>query len=481
MRDEALQKARTSRSSTNRLDQLSTQEFIPAVTPSLTAPYWLSPYTDLLDNAVGGHLEVVVAAPPQHGKTVATSHALARWMRQSPGTNFVYATYNQDRSDKVAREFRRIGDAAGLRPSGPLREWRSDATGANVKFTSIGGSLTGYPLDGVLVIDDPLKDESEARSKLVRDNVWDWLFSVALTRMHPGASVICMATRWHPDDPSGRLIREWGFPYVNLQAICEDPETDLLGRELGGALWPEGRPIEYLETRRSRNPNQFAAMYQGDPRPAESKLFQREPSRFNDLPNAPFTVGYGCDLAYTAKTQADRSVVIRAQRFGDDVYLTGGISAQVAATEFTPALKRFVENPSAPVLWYIGGGGEKGVAQFLRQHVSMLRDKPATSDKYVRAQPLAEAWNCGRVHVPSERSPYHGKWVEDLMGEISVFTGVNDPHDDFIDAAASAFDQVSTGVADIEDGLGGVVGSRWAVSSSDPDAWDDDDDDWGDD
>lgn len=428
------------------LASLPLLEFIPAASPHLDSPAHLAPYVKQLDATLGQSVELVFAAPPQHGKTEATKHALAKWMLTARDTNFVYVTYSQTRSDSVARDFRLLAEHVGLRPLGRLAEWKSEATGSRVMFTSIGGALTGYPLDGVIVIDDPIKDPAEARSRSVRDGVWSWLFGAVLTRRHPGSSMITMATRWHEDDPSGRLVREWDIPYINLQAICEDPASDPCGRKAGEPLWPSRRPLSFLEQMRERDPWGFAALYQGTPRPRGGELFSRQPTRFIDLPTGPYRTSYGVDLAYTAKTQADRSVCIRCQRFGEVTYLTACRIAQVAAPEFTLTLSAMRSEISGPLRWY-ASGTEKGSAQFIQRKVPGFKVMPATADKFVRATPAAAAWNAGTIALPDEGSPYYGDWVDQVIDEVTSFTGVNDPRDDIVDALAAGWDELNQGSA----------------------------------
>lgn len=363
-------------------------------------------------------------------------------MLTSRGTNFVYVTYSQTRADSVARDFRLLAEHVGLAPQGRLAEWVSGATGSRVMFTSIGGALTGYPLDGVIVIDDPIKDPAEARSKAVRDNVWAWLFGAVLTRRHPGSSMVAMATRWHEDDPSGRLVREWGFPYINLQAICEDSASDPCGRQEGEALWPERRPLAFLEQMRTRDPWGFAAMYQGNPRPRGAAVFNGSPLRFTELPTGAFRTAYGVDLAYTAKTVADRSVCLRGRRYGDTTYVTAGRIAQVAAPEFTLTLRAMQSEEAGPMRWD-RSGTEKGSEDFIRTKVPQFKGVTATADKFVRAQGAAAGWNGGQLAFPSEDSPFYGEWVDVVLDECGAFTGVKDAHDDAVDAVASLWNALN--------------------------------------
>jgi predicted phage terminase large subunit-like protein len=84
--------------------------------------------------------------------------------------------------------------------------------------------------------------------------------------------------------------------------------------------------------------------------------------------------------------------------------------------------------------WY-AAGTEKGAGDFIRAQGVPLRTEAPRGDKFVRAQPVAAAWNAGKVLLPT-----HGAWLDDFCTELASFTGVNDAHDDMIDALAPAFD-----------------------------------------
>jgi predicted phage terminase large subunit-like protein len=59
----------------------------------------------------------------------------------------------------------------------------------------------------------------------------------------------------------------------------------------------------------------------------------------------------------------------------------------------------------------------------------------ATTDKFIRAQPVAAAWNAGSVMVRRGEHPWHHAFLDELRD----FTGVGDAHDDQVDALAGAF------------------------------------------
>ena len=81
----------------------------------------------------------------------------------------------------------------------------------------------------------------------------------------------------------------------------------------------------------------------------------------------------------------------------------------------------------------------KSIARALRSIEPGLRLSELTprGDKFVRAQPVATAWNEGRVRVPA--SSQGAAWLGPFIDTVCRFTGVSDRHDDDVDALAYAW------------------------------------------
>jgi hypothetical protein len=404
-------------------------------------------------------IEAVVAAPPQHGKTEVAIHALVWWMLRRPSLWYAYATYSQTRAESVSRKARDVAARAGLEVSGTLEQWTIEG-GGGCNWKGVGSGLTGEPISGFLLIDDPYKGPEDSNSKLIRDKVTEWRVSVCEVRVHPGAGRILMATRWHPDDESARCIAE-GWHYINLPAIAEN-DNDALGRKPGEALWPSKRPAEYLQKIR-RNPRigefVWAALYQGRPRPRGGTIFGEatwyKPS---ELPTKGYRCAHGLDMAYSKKTSADRSVIITGYEHNGIIYIVDCQVHQVRAEQFAGVGRETKRKNPGPVRWYFGGQ-EEGVANLMEGHGFTIENPiQARQDKFVRALPASTSWNAHRIMVPTgegdEGAPL---WVTELLSIVQGFTGVNDTRDDEVDGLAALHDELMEPESDLSLGTSGPV------------------------
>lgn len=413
------------------------------LSPTLARPHHFDAYTQRLEQSVGGGLRIAFSAPPQHGKTLTTLHALVWLSKRYPSRRHAYITYNADRATSVhvSRTFRRLLSDAGIQPSGTLADVSLPGGGA-VIFRGIDGGITGEPVDGLCVLDDIFKNRQEAESARRREVVIEAYRSAVEPRVHPGASIVSMATRWDPEDLSGVLQRE-GWEVINLPAIAE--EGDPNGRAVGEPLFPELWPLDaLLEKKRRTLDFTWDALYQGHPRPRGGKIF-RDPSWYTRLPKI-FAGAYGIDLAYTKKTSADWSVCVlmyREDRDGRDplYYVVHMDRAQVEAPAFALTLRaRHAQRKAAKMFWR-AGGTEKGAAQFLIRMGLPIVVRNPPGDKLVSATPLAAAWNDGRVVLPDiDVFPDEAEWVLALLDRVRDFTGATGGKDDEIDALGNAFD-----------------------------------------
>jgi len=403
-------------------------EFIPRVSPELVAPRHLQPLVNAVESTLDRPRYLVVSTPPQHGKTTVCLHGLMWLAQQNPKLRHAYVTYESSRANIVSEETRRIADRAGIGWKGNIRHWRF-AGGGSVFATAVDSALTGNPVDGLLLVDDPHKNRAEAESATYRQRADDWFRSVALTRMHPSASVIVVATRWHPDDLIGRLL-DRGWESIILPAI----------NEKGEALWPEQRPLAFLEDKRERvGEYEWASLFQCVPRARGAAVFgdAHLVDSIATMNLTGYRVALGIDSAYSAKKYADYSVAVVMAEVDGKFYVLEVDRGQWKTPVFNERIKALKKKWAIHKSRWYTNTTEIGVSDLLD-----VRAVVAKEDKFTRSQPVAAAWNAGKVLVPSD-----GPWTNQFVSEVVSFTGVDDAHDDQVDALAAAFDALKTGAS----------------------------------
>lgn len=156
------------------------------------------------------------------------------------------------------------------------------------------------------------------------------------------------------------------------------------------------------------------------------------------LPEKFDKIAIGIDVAYTKKTSSDYScaVVLGHSRLGDNFFVLDVVRVQVEVLAFGGILKNLRQEwGSPPIFWYVGGQ-EKIVADYLMNVVKIpIKTIPAKEDKFARAQAVAQAWNSGRIWIPFADK----HWVAKFKEEALSFSGMDDPHDDQVDALAAAY------------------------------------------
>lgn len=396
-------------------------------------PRHLSPLTSLIERAVNGEqIRAVIHAPPRCAKTETVLHSISWGLSKRPDLTFGYASYNTRIALSKSRVARDLARAAGIElTKDALDEWRTPQRGGCLA-AGIGGGLTGFGIN-VGFIDDPVKDRVEAESAHRRQVIDDWRRDVFETRIEPDGSVFVFMTRWHPDDLSGRLIKE-GWPYICLPALTRDQET---GEET--SLWPERWSVEAFRDKRDRvGPYSWESLFQGQPRPRGGSVFG-DPVGFTSMPDYAKTA-IGIDLAYTEKSSSDWSVIVVMREWEGTKYVTDVVRAQVRPPQFFEIAKQYRKRyPTARWRWY-ASGTEQGAASFMRTGPGAipLEVLSPKGDKFTRAIPYAAGWNAKKVLVPEDGSDH--PWLEEYLSEHADFTGVKDPHDDQVDASVAAFD-----------------------------------------
>lgn len=226
--------------------------------------------------AVGQRDGLLVSMPPQHGKSELCSKYLPAWFLGTyPDKRVILTSYEADFAASWGGKARDLlehnGELFGVKVSkrsAATNRWDLEGRDGGMTTAGVGGAITGKGAH-LLIVDDPIKNDEEARSAKHRQKQWDWWQSVATTRMRPGGLIIVVQTRWHKDDLTGRIQEQaksngQRWLTVKLPALAE--QGDPLGRAPGEAIWPEVFSKELHEKNKAtRTTYYWQAMFQQNP------------------------------------------------------------------------------------------------------------------------------------------------------------------------------------------------------------------------
>ena len=308
----------------------------------------------------------------------------------------------------------------------------------------------GVLVHNCLIIDDPLKDRTEADSETIRQTCWDWWTDALSTRLGPGAPVILIMTRWHEDDLAGRLLAaEDGHLWrvVNIPAQAES-DDDPLGRKPGEWLQSArgNRRWDAIKTRvGSRTWN---ALYQGRPSPAEGGMVKRDWWQRYQVPLweqqgdvchiTCDELVISADLSLKGTESSDFVAIGVWARRGTDAYLVDQVRGRMdfisTLREFERLAKRW---PQATLkLVEDKANGPALISMLAKRIVGIVPINP-TRSKTQRLLAVAPLIESGHVYLPTkELCP----WIDDYIEEHAAFP--NGAHDDQVDETTMALDRL---------------------------------------
>lgn len=391
-----------------------------------------------------GGARIVVNMPPRHGKSRLVAVELPIWAMLVLGaievvvathTLALAETHSRQARDRFSNEMFRHLFSMRLREDSSAIDFWGTKCGSSYKAVGVGGSLTGHGAD-LLIVDDTLKDPQEARSKTQRDRVWDWLQSTALTRLSPHGSVVLMGTRWHVDDPFGRIEKTQGdvWERISIPAISED--NDWLGRPPGQALDPLRFSAEALSKTREMLSNYFwASLYQQRPVADGGNYVEIDRLVIRDrteLPEGSRLVRFW-DLATKEGAANDYTAgALCARTPQGEFWIVEIFADKLAWPKARAKICSLAELDRCPVAVEVIGGFETAWANLREVFPSdiPLERRGAEKDKLTRALPWFSQVNAGKVTI------CRGPWVSSFLEEAQAFPDTE--HDDRVDAVSGA-------------------------------------------
>lgn len=266
----------------------------------------------------GAAPRLILALPPRHGKSLLASDIFPSWaLGLHPDWGIIGSSHSQSLPLSFSRNIRDRIREAEYKAIFPQAQIRKDAQGIEEWWTTQGGGYiaagigTGINGKGMMIgiLDDALKDAEAAASEVIRNSTFAWYRAVFRTRLAAGGGILIIATRWHHDDPTGRVLAideeltKGGVPpaerenweLVSYPAVAEHDEhlmrdgTIVNGtpeetgavlrtlRRKGEALHAERWPLpELMKLKNTSTRAEWSALFQQAPTPDEGEFFKRD-------------------------------------------------------------------------------------------------------------------------------------------------------------------------------------------------------------
>ncbi|MEI4618322.1 phage terminase large subunit, partial [Bacillus cereus] len=332
--------------------------------------------------------------------------------------------FGKKNKEKVKQYGADLFDIQISKESSAHDEWLLDNEIGGMISRGVLSGITGMGAD-LMIIDDPIKNREEADSETHRGKIWDeWIDSFS-TRLHPGAIVILILTRWHEDDLQGRLLsEEYGKPLpwqvYNLPLEAED--DDVLGRTVGEPLWPERYGLEFIQERK-RYPSSFNALYQGRPTAAEGNLLKRAWWQYYDtLPKMVHTI-MSIDATFKDEADSDFVCIQVWGKNGADMYLIDNLKARMNFPTTLQAIRNMVrKHPKAHAKLVEDKANGPAIISMLKNEIGGMIPVNPQGGKVARVNAVSPYIESGNVYLPRQAS-----WVHDFVEECASFpNGKND-------------------------------------------------------
>lgn len=434
------------------------------INPKLKINWWVKEVSIELQNFVTALVNkekptLVIQAPPQHGKSAFIVDLIGWVIGKYPDLRTIYSSYSERLGIRANLTLQRTIEKSVYKKMFPtvyLNTRNVVAVAGNklrnkeffeivehegsFRNATIQGAMTGETLD-LGIIDDPIKDRKEANSETTRNNVWDWFTDVFQTRFDEDAGMLIILTRWHLDDPVGRLlIKDKSVRLLSYPAIATHDEEY---RNEGEVLLPEHKSLEFILKRKELlAAENFEALYQQNPVIKSGNLFKYDWFKWwKTLPRIKYKF-ITVDTAQKTKEQNDYTVM-QCWGYGidDNLYLLDMKRGKYEAPQLRREAKTFYNkhdntNLYGGVLRYMyieDKSSGSSLIQDFKADKMKIKAVPRNIDKVSRAYDTIPFIEAGRVYLNEDIES-----IDALTNEALAFP--NGTHDDTLDPLMDAID-----------------------------------------
>ena len=257
----------------------------------------------------GDYRKLTVSMPPRHSKSSLITLAFPLWLIcRDPTLNIMVInstfTLSESFGIRIRDLFEVYGEQLGLRVSDKkhasgwlmFEDLDGNLTGGSIRLIGIGGQITGFDADWIIV-DDLVKGISDCTPTTLA-TTREYFDGVIMQRVEPHTRLIVLGTIWHSDDVLSYIRKEHGDEYelLAMPAYNRNDET----------LWPNRYNLDFFKTReKEMGTRLFQALYMCNPLDETGDYFNIDNIFYSDPYDAMSSHIIGkCrswDLAYTSE------------------------------------------------------------------------------------------------------------------------------------------------------------------------------------
>jgi predicted phage terminase large subunit-like protein len=398
---------------------------------------------------------IMVNVPPQHGKSMHITETFPSFfMGNFPTEGCIEVSYNDTfaskfgskNKDKITEHGEELFSIRVSKDTNAKGEWEiidaktGKKTRGGMISRGIMSGITGSSLGDCIIVDDPIKNREEASSEVIREKHWgEWSDSIS-TRIHPGAIVIIIMTRWHEDDLCGRLLnpekaKVLPWKRINLPLECDEKhiaeEGNPLNREIGEPLWPERYGVAFIEERKQL-PSSFNALFQGRPTSQEGNMLKRDWWQYYSVLPELSGMLISVDAAFKDEDDSDYVVCQVWGRYGPNVYLVDQTRAKMNFPATVQTIRNMAKKyPQAAVKLIEDKANGSAIIQTLTMEIPGIISVNPEGGKVARVNAVSAFIEAKNVYLPQGST-----WIHDFVEECASFP--NGAHDDQVDAMSQA-------------------------------------------
>ena len=401
----------------------------------------------------GDYRKLTVSMPPRHSKSSLITLAFPLWLIcRDPTLNIMVInstfTLSESFGIRIRDLFEVYGEQLGLRVSDKkhasgwlmFEDLDGNLTGGSIRLIGIGGQITGFDADWIIV-DDLVKGISDCTPTTLA-TTREYFDGVIMQRVEPHTRLIVLGTIWHSDDVLSYIRKEHGDEYeiMDMPAYNENDET----------LWSNRYTIDFfIEREKEMGTRLFQALYMCNPLDETGEYFNIDNLIFEDYfdytnPNITGKCR-SWDLAYSSDEPGkdnDYTASCKMYRLNDDTYYVTDITMERYGDNVLSVLKNTAkqDKPGTHILIETGtkGGAAKELYNQYSKHFNgyVTKQSEPVGSKVDRANAFKYALLDGKIHFI-----LNDNQRETLLRQLRGFPLAK--HDDLVDALAYAYNHLN--------------------------------------